>query len=623
MKLVSPEELRFGHKGLLANLQAALIMRLARLHGINRLYSDSLTRATAVTAEPTNEPAGNRDSKIPGNAFAAAALDVLRIRYEADPGERQHIPAGGGAILIANQPTGALDGILLIDLLTRIRPDIKFMGNFLLDRIEPLKHYFINVDPFDRKQRNNTGGMRQALAHLQNGGLLVIFPAGEVSTWQHGLHGCKDKPWPPSILRFIRKAAVPVIPLYIHARNSRLFHLAGKIHPLLRTALLPNELLNKHDRTIRLRIGSPIVSHKTDELSPEAYGRFLRANVEYMKPLYHRPRRATRRAARRPAEAVAPGIDRALLRDDLQAIRDTDLLFCYGEYEVYFASPEHIPHLMHEIGRLREITFREIGEGTKNDIDTDRYDRYYRQLFIWDDAAGQLVGAYRLGLGDQIMEQYGIKGFYTYSLFRMTADMELILRQTIELGRSFIVNEYQRKPVSLMLLWKGILNVLLRHDEFRYLMGPVTISGEFQNSSKLLIAAYLRNRHLDRENARHIHPRTGIAVPARIDGTLIEGIDSIELINKIVCDIEQNRFTIPILIRKYLQVGARVLGFNTDHAFCDGLDALILVDLAQVPEKTILMLSKEMTDIDVIGRFSRYRPTIPESSPPAEPTIPA
>lgn len=209
MKLVSPEELRFGHKGLLANLQAALIMRLARLHGINRLYSDSLTRATAVTAEPTNEPAGNRDSKIPGNAFAAAALDVLRIRYEADPGERQHIPAGGGAILIANHPTGALDGILLIDLLTRIRPDIKFMGNFLLDRIEPLKHYFINVDPFDRKQRNNTGGMRQALAHLQNGGLLVIFPAGEVSTWQHGLHGCKDKPWPPSILRFIRKAAVP------------------------------------------------------------------------------------------------------------------------------------------------------------------------------------------------------------------------------------------------------------------------------------------------------------------------------------------------------------------------------------------------------------------------------
>ena len=205
----------------------------------------------------------------------------------------------------------------------------------------------------------------------------------------------------------------------------------------------------------------------------------------------------------------------------------------------------------------------------------------------------------------------------------MTADMEPILRQTIELGRSFIVNEYQRKPVSLMLLWKGILNVLLRHDEFRYLMGPVTISGEFQNSSKLLIAAYLRNRHLDRENARHIHPRTGIAVPARIDETLIEGIDSIELINKIVCDIEQNRFTIPILIRKYLQVGARVLGFNTDHAFCDGLDALILVDLAQVPEKTILMLSKEMTDIDVIGRFSRYRPTIPESSPPAEPTIPA
>lgn len=218
---------------------------------------------------------------------------------------------------------------------------------------------------------------------------------------------------------------------------------------------------------------------------------------------------------------------------------------------------------------------------------------------------------------------YGIKGFYTYSVVSHDRRHGTDPAPDHRTGRFVHVNEYQRKPVSLMLLWKGILNVLLRHDEFRYLMGPVTISGEFQNSSKLLIAAYLRNRHLDRENARHIHPRTGIAVPARIDGTLIEGIDSIELINKIVCDIEQNRFTIPILIRKYLQVGARVLGFNTDHAFCDGLDALILVDLAQVPEKTILMV------IQRDDRYRRDRPVQPVPAddtgifPSAEPTIPA
>ena len=321
-------------------------------------------------------------------------------------------------------------------------------------------------------------------------------------------------------------------------------------------------------------------------------------------------------------EAIIPPVERELLRAELtpeRKARDTKK----AGNEIYIFSAAECPSLMREIGRLREVAFRGAGGGTGKELDIDAEDLAedgYYQLIVWDPAAEEIVGGYRFIIcTDEYPRHLSTEHYFRFSdKFRRK-----YLPRTIELGRSFIVNEYQRKPVSLMLLWKGILNVLLRHDEFRYLMGPVTISGEFQNSSKLLIAAYLRNRHLDRENARHIHPRTGIAVPARIDGTLIEGIDSIELINKIVCDIEQNRFTIPILIRKYLQVGARVLGFNTDHAFCDGLDALILVDLAQVPEKTILMLSKEMTDIDVIGRFSRYRPTIPESSPPAEPTIPA
>ena len=315
-------------------------------------------------------------------------------------------------------------------------------------------------------------------------------------------------------------------------------------------------------------------------------------------------------------------VDRTLILKELTAdklLRKTN----NGGNEIYVVTARNSPNIMQELGRLRELSFRDAGGGTGATVDIDAEDTAeegYQQLFVWDPKAQEIVGGYRF----IVSRTPHPKHMSTEHYFRFSDKFRNeFLPYTIELGRSFIVNEYQRKPVSLMLLWKGILNVLLRHDEFRYLMGPVTISGEFQNSSKLLIAAYLRNRHLDRENARHIHPRTGIAVPARIDGTLIEGIDSIELINKIVCDIEQNRFTIPILIRKYLQVGARVLGFNTDHAFCDGLDALILVDLAQVPEKTILMLSKEMTDIDVIGRFSRYRPTIPESSPPAEPTIPA
>lgn len=261
--------------------------------------------------------------------------------------------------------------------------------------------------------------------------------------------------------------------------------------------------------------------------------------------------------------------------------------------------------MMIEIGRLREITFREIGEGTKQHIDTDRFDRYYHQLFVWDNGAESLVGAYRMGMGEEIMRQYGLKGFYTNSLFRMREPMGPIMSKTIELGRSFIAREYQRKLSSLMLLWKGILYVLLKHEEYRYLLGPVTISGEMEESSKLIIAAHIREFYLDRELTGFIKPVTGFRTSARIDESLIRGVQGIDLINKLVMDIEHDEFTVPVLMRKYLQLNSTVLGFNTDHDFCDALDALILLDLKRVPENTIQMLSKELTDIDVLARFKR------------------
>lgn len=583
MELISPSDLLFGRKGPWARLGARLIMRLAALDKINELYRDAFSG---------------------GDSYAEGALRTLGVTVEADPKELDHIPASGAAIVVANHPTGALDGIVLIDRLSRRRPDVKFMGNFLLDRIEPLKRYFIDVDPFDSRSRSNAGGIRQSLRHLADGGLLVIFPAGEVATWQHGFRDVKDRPWPDSIMKFIRKAAVPVVPLHIDAKNSRLFHLAGKIHPALRTALLPRELLNKRGRRVPLRIASAVLPKRTAELSDRDYALLLRANVEYLKPLDGgRMPRAARRAARKAADEVSGGVPPDLLERELDTLRARHRLFEYGDYEVFFAPPEQMPRLMTEIGALREKTFREIGEGTKNEIDTDRFDRYYYQLFVWDKAAKRLAGAYRMGLGDRIMREYGLKGFYTNTLFRMAPPMGSVMDKTIELGRSFIVREYQRKPVSLMLLWKGILYVLLRNEQYRYLLGPVTISGGFRSASKRVIAAHLRQFYLDREHSVHIRPRTGIDIPARIDESLIAGIGSIDLINKLVCDIEKNAFSVPVLIRKYLQLNSGVLGFNTDHEFCDSLDALMLLDLKKVPEETILMLSKELGDIDVVGRF--------------------
>ena len=587
MELIQPSDLYFGRRGWIARLQARLIMKVAALKKINRLYESAFSYE---------------------GPYPEGLLHNLGVSYDVAPSDLKNIPASGPAIVIANHPTGALDGMILIDLLSKARPDVKFMGNFLLSRIGPLKRFFIDVDPFDEKSGGNVSGIRESLQHLSGGGLLVIFPAGEVATWQRGFRDVKDRPWPESVLKFIRKAQVPVVPVYIEASNSRTFRLAGKVHPMLRTLLLPRELVNKAGCSVPLRIASPILPKKTEDLSKTAYNSYLRASVEYLKPSgRRRPRRAERRAARKVPDEVRGDVDVKLLCSELESLRGHYRLFVSGGYEVYCAPPQQIPNMMLMIATLRERTFREIGEGTKNEIDTDRFDRYYRQLFIWDNEALRLVGAYRLGLGDEIMRNYGLKGFYTHTLFRMSPPMGEVMSRTIELGRSFIAREYQRKPASLMLLWKGILHVLLQNEQYRYLMGPVTVSGGFQHTSKLIIAAYVSRFYLDRKKASYIRPRTGIVVPARIDESLIAEVRPIELINKIICDIERNAFSIPVLIRKYLQLNSSVLGFNTDHEFCDSLDALMLLDLRRVPEETILMLSKELTDIDVIGRFKKIK----------------
>ena len=587
MELIQPSDLYFGRRGWIARLQARLIMKVAALKKINRLYESAFSYE---------------------GPYPEGLLHNLGVSYDVAPSDLKNIPASGPAIVIANHPTGALDGMILIDQLSKARPDVKFMGNFLLSRIGPLKGVFIDGDPFDAKSGGNVSGIRESLQQLSGGGLLVIFPAGEVATWQRGFRDVKDRPWPESVLKFIRKAQVPVVPVYIEASNSWTFRLAGKVHPMLRTLLLPRELVNKAGCSVPLRIASPILPKKTEDLSKTAYNSYLRASVEYLKPsVRRRPRRAERRAARKVADEVRGDVDVKLLCSELESLRGHYRLFVSGGYEVYCAPPQQIPNMMLMIATLRERTFREIGEGTKNEIDTDRFDRYYRQLFIWDNEALRLVGAYRLGLGDEIMRNYGLKGFYNHTLFRMSPPMGEVMSRTIELGRSFIAREYQRKPASLMLLWKGILHVLLQNEQYRYLMGPVTVSGGFQHTSKLIIAAYVSRFYLDRKKASYIRPRTGIVVPARIDESLIAEVRPIELINKIICDIERNAFSIPVLIRKYLQLNSSVLGFNTDHEFCDSLDALMLLDLRRVPEETILMLSKELTDIDVIGRFKKIK----------------
>lgn len=576
---------RFG-----GSLAAKVVMYIMRLNKINKLYSDVYDE----------DPA----------AFLDRLIEALGVTIEVNEEDLQKIPAEGAFITVSNHPFGGLDGIILIKLLSKIRPDYKVMANFLLKKIVPIKDYFLGVNPFEsRKSISSTGGIKEALRHLSEGKPLGLFPAGEVSAYQADSNNVEDKEWGVSVVKMIKKAHVPVVPVYFKGSNSLLFHLLGLIHPMLRTVKLPSELLNKKNRVVKLRIGNPISVETQDSFTDIVqYGKFLRAktyllgsSLEVKKFFLRSPK------AEPKAEPVATETESTVLKKEVEDIAGDYLLFHMKNYSVYCAPSIKIPNVLNEIGRLREVTFRAVGEGTNRSIDIDEYDLYYFHLFIWDNDTDRIVGAYRVGKGKEIIDRYGIKGFYINSLFKIRKAMLPVLYESIELGRSFIIEDYQRKPLPLFLLWKGILYFLIKNPEYRYLIGPVTISGKYTEVSKELIMKFIIRNHYNKELARYVSSRCKYRVETGdpdVDVMLDASQNNIAVLDKLIGDIEPSSDKLPILLKKYISLNARIIGFNIDPKFNMCLDGLLILDLFDVPMSTIESLSKEINDDTILSRFS-------------------
>lgn len=586
---------RFGGK-LAGSLVAKLVMYIMRLNKINKLYSDVY-----------NEDAGE---------FLEQLIAELGVTVEVNEEDLQKIPKEGGFITVSNHPFGGLDGIILIKLLSKIRPDYKVMANFLLKKIIPIKDYFLGVNPFEnRKDISSAGGLKEALRHLSEGKPLGVFPAGEVSAYQADSNTIEDREWNLSVLKLIRKANVPVIPIYFKGSNSLLFQILGLIHPMLRTVKLPSELLNKKNSVIKLRIGNPItVDTQRSFTDIRQYGKFLRAKTYLLgsslevKQFFLKSQKAEKHM-----EPVAAGIPQEILQKEIEGIREEYLLFSMKNYSVYCAPTLKIPNVLNEIGRLRELTFRAVGEGTNRSIDLDEFDLYYHHLFIWDDTDKRIVGAYRVGKGKEIIDRYGVKGFYINTLFKIRKEMLPVLYESIELGRSFIVEEYQRKPLPLFMLWKGILYFLIKNPEYRNLIGPVTISGRYSEVSKELIMKFIMRNHWDAELARYITPRCKYRVATHdpdVDVMVDASGSDLSVLDRVIGDIEPSSDKLPILLKKYISLNGRIIGFNIDPKFNMCLDGLLILDLFDVPMNTIESLSKEMNDETILNRFSQDNPEV-------------
>jgi putative hemolysin len=538
-------------------------------------------------------------------------LDELELKYDLPDDDLENIPPEGNFVTVSNHPYRGIDTMLLYKIFYEKRPDFKIMANYTLQSIEPLNDIILPVS--DSETTGNTkssfSGTKEGIIHLKNNHCLGIFPAEESSSQYVVSPIILDKEWQNPALRFIKNANLPVIPVYFHGTQSRLLYIFRKINPLMRLADLPDEILNKKNRIVKIRIGSPVTVKEQSEFKDVSqYGRYLRSRTYLLGSTLEVKRFYNLKPLSKKlnTEPVAKPVSGQKLKNEFQRIRSEYELFTTKNYSVICTPTPVIPEIINEIGRLRELTFREVGEGTNKSTDIDEYDLYFNHLFIWDNDADRIVGAYRIGKGKDIANMYGIKGFYINSLFKIKKDFLPVLKESLELGRSFIVKDYQKKAIPLFMLWKGIMMFLLRNQEYRYLIGPVSISNDFSRFSKNLIVNFIRTYFYEEDKAKLIIPRKNFVV--RQDKIVDQEIfidvadHDINRIERIIMNVEPG-YRIPVLLRKYLEINGKIIGFNIDPKFNDCLDGLLILDLYNLPPDYIRGLSREMNDESVFERF--------------------
>lgn len=551
-------------------------------------------------------------SVLAGLEFVDSILDELNLSIDITEKDLKNIPQTGSFITVSNFPMGGLEALLLAKIISSKRDNFKIAASYIYHEIEPLIGFTI---PLNKKKSKSLDSYltysKNILSHIQNGGSIGFFPAGQVATFNYDIKKVLDVEWNSNLMKLIKIANVPVIPIYFNDSFRKIFHTVGNLHPFFQSFFLQKEMLNKRNSIETVRIGAAITVTEQDNFpNTSLYTRFIRARVyslgasapidvnkffKYKK--FFKINKIEEVVLQRPKE---------LIIEQINIAKKEHLLFSQRSFDIICAPAEIFPEVLNEVGRLREITFREIGEGTNKSIDVDEYDLYFNHLVIWDNDKNKIVGAYRIGRGDEIIEQFSVNGFYINSLFKMKKGVSPFLEESIEMGRSFIVKEYQRKPLSLFMLWKGIFYFLLKNPQYRYLLGPVSISQDFSELSKNLIVSFFEKNYFHQELAKYIKPRKKYKVQVEEfdEKILLQDIgNDLNKLDKYVKEIEPGS-RIPVLFKKYISLGAKTVAFNVDPKFNNCLDGLMVIDIFDLPHETLKVLAKDLDDDSILERFN-------------------
>jgi len=511
-----------------------------------------------------------------GFEFIDQVLDYFNFTYNLSNKDLMNIPSSGRVLIIANHPLGALDGLALLKMIGEIRKDVRIVANDMLSSFSQLSPLLLPVDNLNRATR------KQDIANINNAlhneEAVIVFPAGEVS--RAGATGIKDSNWNQGFLHFAKKTNSPILPVFIGGKNSSLFYTISGINRTLAALLLPREMFNKHSMNLKFKIGEPIPYSQLDKLpvsGPEKC-KMVRKHL-YRLARDKNPLFKTEKTIARPQ-------DRKALKQEL---KKSELL---GETadgkRIYLFDYQADSAVMREVGRLREVSFRCVGEGTGEKLDLDRYDSHYRHLILWDEEELEIVGAYRLAEAWK-MNNNEDDQLYSSTLFNYSPAMQQFFEQGIELGRSFVQPKYWCKR-SLDYLWYGIGAYLKRHPEVRYMFGPVSLSNSYPQHAKDLLVYFYRLYFPDRDELGKSFTPYALKPETITDlQQLFCGSDYKEDFKILKQQMDFLNCAVPTLYKQYADVceegGVRFLDFGVDADFNFCVDGLVLVDMNYLKAK--------------------------------------
>ncbi len=564
-----PRRMPFG-------LIASMVESCIGLRKLDKLYHDNF--------QSTDTP----------KDFVKQGLELLDIDYQISQGNNTTIPEKGPLIIMANHPFGGVEGLVLVDLILKIRPDIKILTNQALSVFDSFNKICIDVDVLNTcsNKKKNWLAFNEARNWIDTGGALLLFPSGEVASWQWKQKTVVEAPWQNTVARLAQKTQANILPVFFEGTNSTVFHSLGLIHKRMRTIWLIRELINKKGEKIRLRIGEVITQNDIASLDNKTvitnYLRLKTLLLGCQQEGAINSKSKIKVDNFSEQEHLKLTLDHARYQEDVEKLDKNQLLLEKNGMQIWYASSDRIPCLLQEIGRLREIAFRAAGEGSGKALDLDEFDKHYDHLFLWNIKKKELAGAYRIGKTDEIFAKKGLKGLYSHSLFGYEEQFLEKLSPCLEMGRSFIRQEYQKDLSSLLLLWRGIGAYMVKYPHYRILFGPVTISDDYCEISRQLITSCLTANNYDKNLASLINPATPYKITKKVPWTTshLSGINQVEMLSSLVKIIEGDK-GIPILIKQYLKLRGEFVGFNLDKDFCNALDGLIIVDISQIDRRTL------------------------------------